>query len=166
MFIGKAQHSDEHNQPSKGEIQKISGQPSIIQGLQHDKHAEQIHTSCILFLMELKDKRIATCGDDKSISIVSLNYETKKWKQDIKQINAHNHYIYGLCELNKGRLVSCSYDYTIKIWSITPTSFNILSTLTNHTNYVWKIIPLTPNRFGSCSHDKTVKINKTFLSFC
>ena len=74
-LLGKVQHSDEHNQLSKGEIQKICGQPSAIQGLQHDVHVDKIHTSDICFLMELNDKRIVTCGGDKSISIVSLEKE-------------------------------------------------------------------------------------------
>ena len=108
--------------------------------------------------IKLKDKRIATCGVDKSISIVSIDYETKKWKQDIKKNSAHSSYINGLCELSKDRLVSCSSDNTIKVWNITPNDLNLLSTLTNHTNYVSKVIPLPRNRFSSCSNNKTVKI--------
>ena len=108
--------------------------------------------------MELKDKRIATCGNDKSISICSLDYATKKWKQDIKKENAHNSQINSLCELTNNRLVSCSHDNTIKIWNITSNDLNLLSTLTNHTSYVYKVIPLTHNRFSSGSSDKTLKI--------
>ena len=151
-------HSDEHELLSKGDIQKICGQPSLIQGIQHDVHVEKIHTNGVWFIMELKDKRIATCGYDKAISVVSINYETKKWTQDIKKVNAHNNYIYSLCELSKDRLVSSSGDNTIKIWSITQNDLNLLSTLSNHTNHVRKVIPLTHNRFSSCSNDKTVKI--------
>ena len=80
----------------------------------------------IYYLMELKDKRIATCGYDNSISIVSLDYETKKWKQDIKKVNAHSNYIASLCELGNDRLVSGSRDCTIKIWNITPNDLNLL----------------------------------------
>ena len=129
-----------------------------IKELQHEIHIEKIHTKDICFITELKDKRIATCSKDKSISIISINYETKKWTQDIKQENAHNDWIYSLCELSNNRLVSNSWDKTIKIWSITPTALNLLSTLTNHSERILKVIPLTNNRFGSCSDDKTVKI--------
>ena len=89
---------------------------------------------------------------------VSLDYETKKWKQDIKQENAHNGRILCVCELSNNRLVSCSGDKTINIWSITPTALKLLSTLKNHTSDVYKVIPLTHERFGSCSWDGTVKI--------
>ena len=158
ILLGKVSHSDEHHQLSKGEIQKICRQPSSIQGLQHDIHVDNIHTNTIRFLLELKDKRIASCGEDYSISIVSLDYQTKKWKQDIKKEKAHNDNVNCLLELDKNRLVSCSTDKTIKIWNITPNALNLLSTLTNLTGHVWKIITLTHNRFSSGLNDKTVKI--------
>ena len=64
----------------KGEVHDIKkhliGQP--IQGLHHDVHVEKIHTESIRFILELTDKRIATCGGDKSISVVSLDYQIKK----------------------------------------------------------------------------------------
>ena len=110
----KVQHSDEHNQPSKGKIQQINGERNIIKGIQYDIHVYGIHTNWIYFFLELNDKRIATCGD-KSISIVSLDYETKKWKQDIKQVDAHSNDVYGLCALSNKRLVSCFVDYTLKV---------------------------------------------------
>ena len=47
-------------------------------------------------------------------------------------------------------MVTCS--------SITPTTLNLLTTLTKHTNYVYKVIPLTNNRFASCSYDQNIKI--------
>ena len=158
ILLGKASHSDEYHQLSKGEIQKICGQSSSVQGLQHDIHVDNIHTNNIRFLLELKDKRIASCGEDHSISIVSLDYQTKMWKQDIKKEKAHNAKVNCLLELEKNRLVSCSSDCTIKIWSITPNALNLLSTLTNHTDTVWKIIPLSHNRFSSGGDDKTVNI--------
>ena len=63
-----------------------------------------------------------------------------------------------ICELSHQRLVSCSYDKTIKIWRIGQRDLSFLSTLTSHTNYVYKSIPLLHNRFASCSDDKTVRI--------
>ena len=65
------------------DIKKTLMQYSI-QGLEHKVHVEQIHLLPTQCLIELKDKRIATCGDN-SISIVSLNYYTKEWKLDIKK---------------------------------------------------------------------------------
>jgi WD40 repeat protein len=63
-----------------------------------------------------------------------------------------------LSKLSNNKLASCSWDNTIKVWNITPTALNLLSTLTNHSERILKVIPLTNNRFGSCSDDKTVKI--------
>ena len=48
--------------------------PYSIQGLEHEIHVEKLHTDTIQCLMELKDKRIATCSNDQSIYIISLNY--------------------------------------------------------------------------------------------
>ena len=53
----------------------------IIKGLQYDMHVDKIHTKSNAFMLELNDKRIATCSTDKSISIVSLDYENKKSKR-------------------------------------------------------------------------------------
>ena len=143
----------------KGEVHNIHNlMNGKIKGFKEEIHVEKIHTKDIYCIIELKDERIATCGDDHSISVVSLDYETKKWKQDIKKENAHDDYIYSLCELNNNRLVSCSHDKTIKIWKITENDLNLLSTLTDHSELVFKVIPLTNNRFSSCSQDKTVKI--------
>ena len=36
--LEKVQHSIEHNQPTKGEIQQTNGEPTIIKELQHDVH--------------------------------------------------------------------------------------------------------------------------------
>ena len=99
----------------KEDTQELRREPTIIQALQHDVHVDKIHTDWISFILELTDTRIATCSEDKSISIVSLDYQTKKWKQDIKQVNAHSNYVLCLCELSNNRLVSCSGDNTIKV---------------------------------------------------
>ena len=129
-----------------------------IQKLQHDIHVQKIHNEYICFLTELRDRRIVTCGNDNSISIVSIDYETKKWKVDIKKVNAHDDCINSLCELNNERLVSGSWDKTLKIWSITLKELKLLSKISGHTNTIWKVIPLTNDRFSSCSSDKTIMI--------
>ena len=130
--------------------------PCVIKELQHEINAENIHTDEITCLIELTDKRIATCGVDKSISIISIDHATNTWKQDIKKEKAHSNTVYSLCELNNNRLISGSSK--IKVWSITPNDLILLSTLTNHTDYICKVIPLTNNRFCSCSGDKTLKL--------
>ena len=80
---------------------------------------------------------------------MSLNYQLKTWNQDIYKENAHTGWIYSFVELTNQRLVSCSNDYTIKIWRIGQRDLSLLSTLTNHTNQVYKAIPLPHNRFAT-----------------
>ena len=144
----------------KGEVHVIKKTLllSNIQQSQQDIHVEGIHSSEIHCLIELNDKRIVTCGNDKSISIVSLDYETKQWKQNIKKQNAHYNTINSLSELINDKLVSCSADKTIKLWKIATTELNLISTLTNRNQFVYKVIPFSHNRFSSGSEDSTVKI--------
>ena len=143
---------------SKEQLQKICGQPVTIKGLEHIIHIDKIHSSTLCSPIVLNDKRIATCSNDKSICVLSINYESKTWDINIKKENAHSGCIYGICELSNQRLVSCSSDHTIKIWRIGQKDLSLLSTLTNHTNYVCKAIPLPHNKFASCSYDNTVRI--------
>ena len=137
---------------------KIVEQPSIIQGLEHVIQINNIHSSNLYSPLLLTDKRIATCSADKSISVISIDFDKKAYTQDIKKENAHNDAIYDLCELSNKRLVSCSCDNSIKIWEITQNNLILLSTLNKHSKKVYRTINLTNNRFATCSEDKIVKI--------
>ena len=134
------------------------GQPSIIQGLQHEIQINNIHSNSLYSPLILSDKRIATCSSDHSISVISIDYNKKTYVQDIKKIDAHNNMIFGICEILNKRLVSSFNDKTIKIWEITKNDLILLSTLNNHSNYVYRVINLTHNKFASCSTDNSVKI--------
>ena len=49
-----------------------------------------------------------------------------------------------ICQLNNGKLVSCSMDKSIKIWSITESLYHCDYTIENaHNNCVYKEIVLT-----------------------
>ena len=132
--------------------------PLPIKTLQHKIHINNLHSSDIYCPIALTDKRIATCSYDNSISVLSIDNTTYKWKQDIHKVNAHNSHIWSICELTNNRLVSCSDDYVIKIWEITKNDLNLLSSFTAHSNWIARVIPITNNRFVSCSNDKTAKI--------
>lgn len=108
----------------------------------------------------LSDGRIATPSgeDDKSIAILSINYELKNWKKDIYKENAHNSCIRSFLELSNNRLLSCSNDHTIKIWSILTNNLLEVKTLTEPNGDVYKIITLSRNRFASASYNNTIRI--------
>ena len=110
--------------------------------------------------LELKDKRIATGGSDGSISICSIDYENKTYTVDIKHENAHFNSVISLCELDDGKLVSASYDMTIKVWSINENNLELIKTIEgkNMISPIWKVIKLTNNRFASCSTDGIIKV--------
>ena len=136
----------------------ISSPDYQLKGLEHVISISNIHSNQIKALINLKDGRIATAGNDKSISVISFNVDSKEWNQDIKKENAHNSTIWSLCEIDNNRIISCSYDKNIKIWNFTKLKINLLKTLTGHSNWIGKVTPLSHNRFASCSYDKTVKI--------
>ena len=47
-----------------------------------------------------------------------MNYETKEWKVLTHKDKAHDGIITSLCELSNKRIISASYDTTIKVWSV------------------------------------------------
>ena len=117
-----------------------------------------IHSNSINSIIELQDKRIALCSYDKSITVYSINYEEKKWTQDIKQVKAHEYIIDDICEISMNTLASVSEDKKIKIWKVNKNNLELLSTLTKHTQQVYKVITLSEEQFATCSSDKTIKI--------
>ena len=119
---------------------------------------DNIHSNTITSIIELQDKRIALCSYDKSITVYSINYEEKKWTQDIKLVNAHEDNIFDICEISINTLASVSPDKKIKIWKINKNNLELLSTLTQHTDKVHKVITLNNEQFATCSWDKTIKI--------
>ena len=113
----------------------------------------------IYSLIEIEDKRIAS-GGDGNISISSYDINKKKWKRDIHEENAHNGSVRSLCSLSNKRLLSGSYDHSIKVWTISEVELTQIKEIQEHTNTVYKVIPLSQERFASCSSDSAVKIWK------
>lgn len=150
---------DSNNQPQITTEQLGKALP--IKGLQHEIHLDNIHSNSIYTLIQLADKRIATGGKDCSISISSINFESKKWRQDIKKTNAHDGYVWTLCELPNNRLISGGIDKKIKIWTFSKYDMNLTRFFTNHTESICHIIRLRDNRFASCAYDKTIRIWKS-----
>ena len=108
----------------------------------------------------LHDKRIATVSSDNSISICEIDYDNKTYIQEIKKTQAHSSSILSICELNDGRLITCSIDMSIKIWNVHQNEIKLLKTLmaSSAKSSVWKVITLTHSRFASCSIDGSITI--------
>ena len=76
------------------------------------------HTGPVTFILELLDGRIALSCWKGSISLNQMNYQTKEWKVLTHKDKAHDKGITSLCELSNKRIVSSSFDTTIKVWSV------------------------------------------------
>ena len=134
--------------------------PSVINTLQPILTIKDICSGNVYSPIELKDKKIAIGTGDGTLSVFSINYDTKKWRTIVNKKQAHGttRSIQSICGLPDGRFVSASKDSTIKLWQLIDNDLTCLKTFTAHKGPVYKVIPLTKNRFASCSGDKTVKI--------
>ena len=128
---------------------------------------KDIHSSQILALIELKDKRIVTGSKDGSICISKINYDKKDWNIQTQVNNAHNDKIHSFCELIKKRFVSCGEDKLIKIWDYsTPSTLTNIHNIQGHTGGIVKVITLSEDRIASCSYnDDTVRIWESEFPF-
>jgi WD40 repeat protein len=61
----------------------------------------------------LKDERLLSGGKDKTIRIWQVGEKELILKE---QLQGHNHVVYGVSELDDGRLASCGGDNSIIIW--------------------------------------------------
>ena len=62
-----------------------------------------------------------------------------------------------MIELKDGKIASCSYDKTIKLWDL-KTNLCIL-TLKGHEEALWSLIELKDGKIAFCSNDLTIKTN-------
>lgn len=86
--------------------------------------------------------------------------------EKIKEINVIHHHtenVYNLILLQDGRLASCSWDKTIKIFDI-KNNFHCDITIDQHSESVNSICQIENGKLISCSWDKTIKIFTLFES--
>ena len=112
------------------------------------------HITSILLLL---DRRLAFSTNKKEIQIYGIQ---NNYHCDINITNTgHTDKINSLCQLDNGKLMSCSWDESIKIWILFQFSYQCEFTINNAHNFcIYQVKPLTSNRFASCSYDKTIKI--------
>ena len=107
------------------------------------------HTAGVYSLLRLKDGRVASCSNDKTIRI----YNPSNDYNCDQVLQRHSNIIYSICELIDGTIVSCSSDQSIMIGDYTINNA--------HNDIIRKIITLPNNRIATCSDDKTIKIWKS-----
>lgn len=119
------------------------------------QNKQSVYSICLL-----KDKRLASCSQENSIKIFSL----ETYKCEI-EINDHNDWVSYVSILENGDLISSSYDFTIRIWEIYQNNYKCVKIINSHTDIVSKAIQITGMRIGSCSHDSTIRIYKSHYPF-
>ena len=106
------------------------------------EHNKEVHS-----LLLLKNQKIASCSDDKTIKIFNpsndYRFEQRQTDQCIKSF----------CQLEDGTIITCSKAGSIKIGEYVINNA--------HTDIINKIIPLPEHRIASCSNDNEIKIWKT-----
>lgn len=80
----------------------------------------------------------------------------KKEYQCVSTLQAHNDKINCMIKMDNGRLVTGSYDKTIKIWNTSQLSCEGI--LQGHTDKVFSLAQLSDGRLASGSRDKTIRI--------
>jgi WD40 repeat protein len=114
--------------------------------------ASQIENLNLKVCLQLLDGRI--CGSTSDYGIVCIyNMDTNVIETIMK---GHTKYVVDVIQLEDGRLCSCSYDRSIKLWDIGSGVCNL--TIDGHTSGVTCVIQLLDGRLCSGSEDHTVKI--------
>ena len=143
------------------ELNKYKSYENFNIALKEPKYIIKNHTGPIRCSTVLKDGRLVTGSDDKSIII----YNKETFKPDLI-INEHQDIIKCIIQLDSGELASCSKDATIKLYQIKENEYNVLQTLKEHNDKVNKIIELKNGKLVSCSWDKSIifynKINNEY----
>ena len=112
------------------------------------------YSDYIFCLTTLIDNRIASGCKDGVINIYKANYDLDF------QIREHSGRVFYLFTHSNGNLISCSYDKTIKVFSIldNDNNYKCIQTITNHRSAVFKVIEIPEEKILSISADKTIKI--------
>ena len=112
------------------------------------------NSDLIFSVLFLKDGRMASCSDDKTMKIYNI---INDYDCDIT-IRKHRGLIYSLLVLKDGRLASCSSDRSIKIYDINNMNYHCDITIRGHSDSVSYICQLENEQLFSCSFDRTIKL--------
>ena len=110
------------------------------------------HLNSINSICELNDSRLASCSDDRRISIWRYDIKNKTSNQEIIFI-AHTSFINKIINLTDDNIASCSEDHNIYIWNSKP-PYNKKCSLLGHKSEVTSIIQLKNKKIVSVSGNK------------
>ena len=111
----------------------------------------------IYYLLLLQDGRVASCSWSPDVKIINLESETCELV-----LSDHRDTVTHISQLPNGKLVSCSRDKSIKIWTIYKTSYSLDHSIEDaHGDWILKIISLSHDRMATCSKDRRIKIWNT-----
>ena len=74
----------------------------------------------------------------------------------LQALSGHSSIVAAVAVLDADRIVSASYDKTLKVWSLA--SGECLQTLSGHSDWVYAVAVLDADRIVSGSRDKTLKV--------
>ena len=96
---------------------------------------------------------------NKYISLLqSNNIKFNSFKNNFKTLKNHTKWITFLSQLNDGRLMSSSGDYSLNIYN--NNSFELQLSIKEHSDYVRSFTQLKDGKIISCSNDQTMKLIK------
>ena len=116
------------------------------------------HKKAIRCCTILKDGRLVTCSDDKSIIV----YNSKTFKIDL-EIKEHIGKVNQVIKLKSGILASSSNDATIKLFNIKKNNYEFLQTLFESYYPIYKIYELNNEKLISCPYDVKEIINNIIV---
>lgn len=119
------------------------------------------HNDSINKMIQLKDERIATCSNDKTIKIFNP-YNDYQCELTFKE---HKDKVLSLCQLTNGNIVSCSADNQMKIWSINWKDYTCLYSISNAiSKEMLSFLDVSDNRMIAC-YRKYIDVWKGELPF-
>ena len=117
-----------------------------------------LHTGNILYLTQLKNEKIITCSEDKTMKVIKLIDQDKYQIEQI--LEGHSLWIYKVIEIKENELISISFDKTMKIWKLNyDNKFICIQTIIfQNSNSYCNILKLNENEFvtSSCT-DRSLK---------
>jgi len=119
--------------------------------------ANFFHTAPV-YAMVQTERHIITGSGDFTIKIWNRE-EFLEGKRDMKPViilRGHTGVVKSLALVDEKRLVSASWDNTIKLWDIQDGS--CISTMEGHAHWVTSVVTINAKRLASASNDNTIKL--------
>jgi len=115
----------------------------------------EYHSDAVIFLLQLKDGRLASSSTDYCLNIYKLNsYELQLSIKDESRCRS-------FIQINDGRIIACYDDGTIKVIKlINENKYQIDQNIKGHSSFCRKVIEIKNNELISISFDNTMRIWK------